>query len=216
MQQSLQSLFNALLDCSAADADCHNSLSLDTILNSEMALFQTAWQTIPVVGQSEPMRPVVDGSFIVTSLDSTTPFPSVSKSVLISTVAEEAGLAIYANNPSLTQDAFSDACNAAFGPNRTKIISSSAFYPPTPDARSQLEAIGTDYIWKCSGWTFARNYVSHGGTAYVGEYVVGATYPSNEAVPYCTQPGIVCHQDDIEIVVSTLYGPGHSTGHLLT
>jgi carboxylesterase type B len=203
VQQSLQGLFNGLIDCGVTDTNCHNSLSLDTILTSQGTLIQTAFRTIPVVGQFEPMRPVVDGSFITTSLDSTTPFPSVSKPVLVSTVAEEAGAEIYGANPSLTQEAYNAALNASFGPERAQTIASSGFYPPAPDARVQLQSLGTDYIWRCPSWTFTRNWVSHGGTAYVGEYVVGATYPSNEGVPYCTQPGIVCHQDDIEIVVST-------------
>jgi hypothetical protein len=72
------------------------------------------------------------------------------------------------------------------------------------DARVQLQELGTDYLWRCSAWTFARNWVQNGGTAYVGKYLVGATYPGNGEVPYCIQPGIVCHQDDIEIVVSHL------------
>lgn len=181
---------------------CHNSLSLDTILNSEMTLFGTAFQTVPVAGQSEPMRPVRDGSLITTSLDSTTPFPPVSKPVLITTVAQEAGFAIYANNPTLTQDDLTNQCDATFGEDRSSIIFSSGFYPSASDARVQLQAIGTDYLWRCSSWTFARNWASHGGSAYVGEYVVGATYPGNEIASFCTQPGIVCHQDDIEIVVS--------------
>ena len=88
------------------------------------------------------------------------------------------------------------------------IITSSPFYsfPPSNsvvDARIQLQELGTDYLWRCSAWTFARNWVQNGGTAYVGKYLIGATYPSNQEVPYCTQPGIVCHQDDIEIVVRT-------------
>lgn len=202
MQQSMQNMFNGLIGCGASDTTCHKSLSLDTILNNEITLFGTAFMTIPVVGQFEPMRPVLDGSFITTTLDSTTPYPSVSKPLLVTTVAQEAGFAIYSANPVLTQSDLSAAVNATFGPDRTKTILSSSFYPSNPDARVQLQAMGTDYLWKCSSWTFARNWVGHGGTVFVGEYVVGATYPGNEAAPFCTQPGNVCHEDDIEIVVS--------------
>ncbi|KXN92182.1 Crystal protein [Leucoagaricus sp. SymC.cos] len=216
VQQSLQSMFNGLIDCTTTDTTCQDSLSLDDILNNEMVLFGTAWQSIPVVGQSEPMRPVLDGSFITTSLDSTTPFPSVSKPVLISTVVEEAGYAIYMSNPSLTQSDLTNACNGTFGPERTNVILSSGFYPPADDARVQLQAIGTDYLWRCSSWTFARNWASHGGTAYVGEYVIGATYPGNEVVPYCTQPGIVCHQDDIEIVFGSVSNPSPAQSALVS
>jgi hypothetical protein len=127
----------------------------------------------------------------------------------VTSVANEAGFTIYDNFPDpLPEDTFFPICQATFlSTERTNIIVSSSFYPPVPsdgfvDARVQLQTLGTDYIWRCSAWTFARNWVKHGGTAYVGKYLLGATYPGNEAVPYCTQPGIVCHQDDIMIVVS--------------
>jgi hypothetical protein len=71
------------------------------------------------------------------------------------------------------------------------------------DGRVQLQQLGTDYLWKCSGWSFARSWVQHGGSAYVGEYQVGASYPGNDEVSFCTEPGKVCHQDDIQIVVSS-------------
>ena len=156
-----------------------------------------------------PIRPVLDGSFITSPLDSTAPFPSVSKPLLITSVANEAGPAIYGTFTSpLPQSVFSPICLSAFlSQERTDIIVSSSFYsfPPSDgvvDARVQLQELGTDYLWRCSAWTFARNWVQNGGTAYVGKYLVGATYLNNQGVPYCTQPGIVCHQDDIEIVVS--------------
>jgi len=167
-----------------------------------MILYKTALRTMPVVGQFEPMRPVLDGSFVTTSLDSTTPFPAVSKSILISTVAQEAGSTIYSTYPkALNQSDLIDFCDAFLGPDRAKTILSSKFYPITPDPRAQLQSIGTDYIWRCPSWTFARNWVTHGGKAYVGEYVIGATHPANEDISYCLQPHIVCHQDDIEVVV---------------
>jgi len=62
-------------------------------------------------------------------------------------------------------------------------------------------------LWKCSSWTFVRNWVANGGKAYVGLYVAGATYPGNEQAPFCTLPGSVCHQDDIEIVFGTVPNP---------
>ena len=125
-------------------------------------------------------------------------------------MANEAGPAIYGGfTDPLPQSAFLPICQATFlSTERTNIITSSPFYsfPPSDsvvDARIQLQELGTDYLWRCSAWTFARNWVAHGGTAYVGKYLLGATYPGNEEVPFCTQPGIVCHEDDIEIVVST-------------
>jgi len=160
-------------------------------------------------GPAQPIRPVHDGSFITSPLDSTAPFPSVNKPVLISTVLDEAGPTIYGAafpNP-LPEDSFDPVVRATLGDLRTNTVLASPYYPPIPafngsvDARIQLEEIGTDYIWRCSSWTFARNWVQHGGNAYVGLYTVGATYPSNAGVPFCTQAGSVCHEDDIEIVV---------------
>lgn len=201
-QQSLQHLFNDIIACNGEDISCRNSLSLTSILDSQMILYKTALRTMPVVGQFEPMRPVLDGSFVTASLDSTTPFPAVSKSILISTVAQEAGPTIYSTYPkALNQSDLIDFCDAFLGPDRAKTILSSKFYPTTPDPRAQLQSIGTDYIWRCPSWTFARNWATHGGKAYVGEYVIGATHPANEDISYCLQPHIVCHQDDIEVVV---------------
>jgi len=174
-----------------------------------MDLFNNAFNLDPAAGRNQPIRPVFDGSFITTPLDSTAPFPAVSKPVLVTSVSHEAGFAIYGAFPDpLPEEAFQPICDATFGPDRTAVVVSSLNYVATPslggsvDARTQLQTVGTDYLWKCSGWTFARTWVQNGGTAYVGQFVIGATYPGNEAISYCTQPGIVCHQDDIQIVVS--------------
>ncbi|KAF8965211.1 Alpha/Beta hydrolase protein [Flammula alnicola] len=209
-QNTLQTNFTGSLAC-GTDSNCLNSLSLDTILNAQMNLFNIAADLDPAAGLSEPIRPVLDHSFITAPLDSTGPFPSVSKPVLVTSVLQEAGFAIYGGfaDP-LPEPAFPMACNATFGPNRTAVVVSSPNYAPVTslggsvDARVQLQTVGTDYLWRCSGWTFARNWVHNGGTAYVGQFIVGATYPGNDAVPFCTQPGVVCHQDDIEIVFGTV------------
>ena len=207
---TLQANFTGQISCSSTDTGCQNALSLDTILSAQEILFGIASTLDPAAGAIVPIRPVLDGSFVTSPLDSTAPFPSVSKPLLITTVANEAGLAIYgAFTDPLPQSAFSPICQAAFlSTERTDIVLRSPFYtfPPSDsvvDARIQLQELGTDYQWRCSSWTFARNWVQNGGTAYVGKYLIGATYPGNQEVSYCTQPGIVCHQDDIEIVVST-------------
>ena len=164
----------------------------------------------PASGNAQPIRPVVDGTFINTPLD-TTNFPSVSKPILVTSVAHEAAAAIYsAFNTVVPEEYFPAICAATFGEERTTTVISSPFYAPSPagvvggvqDARAQLEVLGTDYLWKCSGWTFARTWVNKGGSAYVGQYELGATYPGNDAIPICTESGKVCHQDDIQIVVS--------------
>ena len=146
---------------------------------------------------------------ITSPLDSTAPFPSVSKPLMISTVLNDAGPAIYVGYPySLNESDFRPICNASLGPARTSGIIDSSFYQPVVlldravDARDQLQPLATDQMWKCASWTFARNWVRNGGRAYVGLYTVGATYPANAQIPFCEQRGNVCHQDDIMIVVS--------------
>lgn len=207
-QQALQSNFNGLINCGPNDTACHGALSLGAILDAQMTLFNTANGIDPSAGLAQPIRPVRDGTFITSALDSTSVFPSVSKPILISSVEHEAGFAIYNQFTSpLPTEAFPLVCDATFGEARTTTIVDSTHYPAAPDARTQLQLVGTDYLWKCSSWTFARNWIAHGGIAYVGVYTVGASYPGNEAVPFCTEAGNVCHQDDIQIVVCYLILP---------
>ena len=197
-----------MINCTATDVSCRNSLSIDSILSAQSTLFQTAVTFEPSAGPSEPIRPVRDGSLITSPLDSTAPFPTVTKPLLLSTVLDEAAFAIYGQFPdTLPADFFSPICNATFGQPRCNTIIDSKFYTARPlgggqiDTRTQLQVLGTDYLWRCSSWTFARNWVAHGGSAYVGQYQIGASYPGNSAVPFCTNPEVVCHEDDIEIVV---------------
>ncbi|KAH0583691.1 hypothetical protein H2248_009300 [Termitomyces sp. 'cryptogamus'] len=214
-QQTLQNSFNTLIGCDSTDTTCLDNLSLDAIISAQMTLFNTAASLDPSTGAAEPIRPVRDGTLITSPLDSSAAFPSVSKPILVTTVLNEAGFAIYGQFPNPLPSAyFEPMCDATFGANRTTIIVDSPYYPATPgpdggdpDARSQLQLVGTDYLWKCSGWTFARNWVQNGGTAYVGEYQLGASYAGNNAVSYCTEEGVVCHQDDIEIIFGTVSNP---------
>jgi len=121
----------------------------------------------------------------------------------------------------LSSSIFDELVGATFGDPRTGVLLESKFYTipvttnGTTDARVQLERMGTDYLWKCSTWSFARSWVASGGTAYVGLYTVGATYPGNEAVPFCTSSGAVCHQDDIEIVFGTVTNPNTAQSNLI-
>ena len=204
------------MNYTANDPSYLNALSVESIISAQQDLYDNFYyNNDAAVGQSEPIRVVYDGSFVTSTLDSTSPFPKVSKPVLISTVQNEAGPAIYRGIPNvLPEEQLQTIVNGTFGSPRTQQLMSSRRYTvpagsnlKTSDARTQLEQMGTDYIWKCASWTFARNYVQNGGEAYVGMYVVGATYPSNDQVPYCTQNGAVCHQDDIEIVVRSFLLP---------
>lgn len=133
----------------------------------------------------------------------------MSKPVLINTVVNDAGPAIYGNfDEPMGEQMFQAVVFGTLGEDRGDTILSSTHYPLPPsvngqlDARPTLETMGTDQMWKCPSWTFARNYIQNGGTAYIGVYSVGATYPSNDGVSFCAQNGVVCHEDDIQIVVS--------------
>ena len=155
------------------------------------------------------MRPVHDGALITSTLDSTTPFPKVSKPIILSTVSNEAGRNIYGQFTSPMNTSFYESVvDAVSGEPRASSLLGSPYYQvPVPrdgtaaDARVQLENIGSDQVWRCPIWTFARGWTKHGGKAYVAQYTVGATYPDNKDIPYCTKAGVICHEDDIEIVV---------------
>ncbi|KAG6851287.1 hypothetical protein H0H93_011723 [Arthromyces matolae] len=222
-QQTLQSKFNGLISCGATDTTCWNALSLDQVIAAQTTLFNTAASIAPPAGAAEPIRPVHDGTLITSPLDSTG-FSSVNKPLLVTTVLNEAGYAIYGQfDDALPSAYFEPVCNATFGSARTTVIVDSPYYPATPsldgsdpDARSQLQLVGTDYLWKCSAWTFSRNWIQNGGQVYVGEYQLGVSYAGNDAVPYCTGNGVVCHQDDIEIVFGTASNPTAAQTALIT
>lgn len=207
-QTTLQNYFTSQIGCTSTDYACLNGLNLATIIDAQMSTFGAAPTLDPAAGTNVPIRPVLDGSLITFPLDLSGPFPAQNKPLLITSVAQEAGFAIYTffTQP-LPQAILRDISVATFGTNRTDIILANPLYAPTvapdgtSDIRPLLQTIGTDSLWRCSSWSFARSWVQSGGTAYVGEYIVGASYPGNEVALYCTQPGIVCHQDDIEIIV---------------
>ncbi|GBE81697.1 alpha/beta-hydrolase [Sparassis latifolia] len=224
LQETLLSNFVSNIGCSDSDNSCINSLSLDSILTAQGNTITYSANNLPAAGAAEPIRPVVDGELITTTLDSTTPFPSVSKPVLISNVVDEAAVTIYGSFGSPVEYSTYDyVVNLTFGEPRAQRLLANELYvpPPTPadgvqDARPMLQILGTDQVWRCATWTFARNWAANGGQAYVGMYMVGATYPGNEDYSVCTEPGAVCHQDDIEIVFGTVPSPTSAQSALVT
>ena len=209
-----------MLPCSASDTQCLSTITTDNVLNFSLMLFMSAPQIDPAAGAFEPMRPVRDTSLIDTSLTSSTPFPSVSKNVLITTVKDEAGNAIFSINPDfVSQTDFPNVVNGTFGEPRTsQLLASGQYAPPQSatnngsdaDARLQLVDLGTDYMWRCPSWTFARSWSAHGGQTYVGEYTLGSKYPANAGVDFCQEAGSVCHEDDIQIVFGTVSSPSNA------
>ena len=209
VQSKLQDYFNEQVNCSATDMSRATSLPLSAVLSASDMLFNNAVNIDPAATQAEPMRPVYDGALITSTLDSTTPFPQVSKPIILSTVLNEAGPAIYGQFTSaMSTYLYEEIVDASFEELEASNLLTSPYYQvPAPsngnaaDARVQLEKMGSDQIWRCATWTFARSWTQHGGKAYVAQYTVGATYPDNQGIPFCTQQGVVCHEDDIEIVV---------------
>ncbi|KIJ69164.1 hypothetical protein HYDPIDRAFT_172623 [Hydnomerulius pinastri MD-312] len=219
-QQQLQGYFVSNLPCGADDTSCLNAMTLDEIVTTVgLNQFYNATYVVPAATQSEPMRVVNDGTFITSTLDSTSPFPKVTKPILLSNVADEAAYTIYGNFPTAVPEAeYQAIVNGTFGEPRYTTLMGSQLYTveaSIDDYRPQLQVLGTDSVWRCATWTFARNWVSSGGTAYVGLYTVGASYPGNSAVPECSQAGVVCHQDDIEIVFGTAPNPTSAQSALI-
>jgi len=209
----MQHFFNQRFSCNPCEDSCASSLSVSDILDASDALYSQAMSLDPAAGQGEPIRPVRDGKLITHTLTTSSPFPQVSKPILVTTVADEAGPAIYGyfDSPVSEQDFFRSVYGT-FGDSTGDVVLRSQYYTVQIrggafDARPSLKKMGTDSLWRCASWTFSRTWASKGGTVYAGVYVLGATYPTNRKIAFCTSSGSVCHQDDIQIVVSLGLGP---------
>ncbi|OAX40276.1 alpha/beta-hydrolase [Rhizopogon vinicolor AM-OR11-026] len=221
-QVQLQEYFVRNLGCAATDSACLSTLTADTIVNGAgLWQWNSSVYIVPAATQSEPMRVVNDGTFINSTLDSTSTFPAVSKPILLSNVADEGGYAVYGAFPDPMPEAeYVTVVNGSLGDTRYETLMGWQSYAvestADDDYRPQFQDLVTDWVWRCAVWTFARNWVSKGGTAYVGMYTVGASYPGNSAVSFCTESGVVCHQDDIEIVFGTVSNPSSAQSALIT
>ncbi|KAI5114694.1 hypothetical protein M0805_002065, partial [Coniferiporia weirii] len=159
----LNNFFISQLSCDASDTSCLSGMSTDDVLDASLEVFGAAMSLDASAGAFEPMRPVKDGSLIITTLDATETFPGQTKTVLVSTVRDEAGPAIYGSYTDFVSESnLSSLVNATLGSPRTATILNSSFYAvpasyaanvSTFDARVQLEDLGTDQIWRCPAWT---------------------------------------------------------------
>jgi carboxylesterase type B len=216
------------LNCASTDAKCLASLSTEDILGAaDNVAYDIAYGFVdPAAGGGEQFRPVRDGTFITSPLDSTAAFLKQTKPLLITTVNKEAASTIYNGyTVPTTINNYTDAVDATYPTSSKQILSSSYYGVPAsmqtqsnPDTRPQLEVLGTDGIWRCPSWTFARSWANAGGRAYVGEFAVGASYPGsgNSDLAACMQPGAVCHQDDIQIVFGTVNNPSAAQTKAIT
>lgn len=208
--RALQQAYYGALPCPATNTACITSVPLPTLLSVQDSLYKNASTISPAAGAAEPLRPSVDGSFVTTSLTGNS-FPSNLKPLLITTVLNDAGLAIGSAFPLNTPASYyQPVLEATFGSSRTTTLLSSHWYsvntlqaqtPANDRTRVQLERLGTEATWRCPNWSFARSYVAKGGRVYVGRFMLGATYINDPPVDYCTVEGRVCHQDDIYITV---------------
>ena len=209
----MQNFFNQQFSCDPSGDSCASSLSVSDILTATNTLYSKAMSLDPAAGVGEPIRPVRDNKLIVHTLTASSPFPHVSKPILVTTVANEAGPIIYDTfDFPVPEELFQGYTDTILGSDRASIVLASKNYEvqtlgESYDARPALVKLGTDYMWKCPSFTFSGAWASNGGAAYVGMYVVGATYPTNLGNPFCTRNGSVCHEDDIQIVVSLGHCP---------
>ncbi|KDQ10554.1 hypothetical protein BOTBODRAFT_115654 [Botryobasidium botryosum FD-172 SS1] len=210
---SLTNLQNALfssLSCSTTDTSCLNALPASAFVQAQNIIMNNGANIDPAAGQFEPIRPIVDGSFLATSQDGNS-FPSTHKPLLITTVKNEAGLPIGgAYSQPQAVSTYTTNINNTLPDGRGSLILNSNFYasPATADGdavRVALDTFYTDYFYRCPSLFFARTWSSLGGTVYTGLFVKGATYAGNQYVSYCL--GKVCHQDDIYILFGTTPSP---------
>ncbi|KAJ7642241.1 alpha beta-hydrolase [Roridomyces roridus] len=212
-QSLLQSTFDSLISCSPSDSACLAAVSISDILDAQASVESNSQAIDPSTALGEPLHPVLDGTLITNPLDSTAPFPKVTKPILLTNVRNESIPTIYGvalPGPDPFPDFYFEAsCDVSLGAERTAIVMDSPYYPldASQDVRVQLEVLGTDYVWRCPTWTFARSWVANGGKAFVGMFTLGATYPDNEGVPECLKAGAVCHEDDIFIIFGTTPNP---------
>jgi hypothetical protein len=192
------------LSCGATDLGCQQSTSLSEVLDAQIQVYFNAPLIDITTAGSQPIRVVHDGQFIQYTLTGSS-FPSTLKPIALTTVNMEAGPAIYNSNITPTPASGWDQSLApSFSPQEIQEIDGSGFYtfpPNSPDIRPQLVNLGTDQIWRCPTWTFARAWAQHGGSAYTGVFDVGTVYPDSASLPFCSATN-VCHEGDIEIVVS--------------
>lgn len=197
------------LGCSGT---CAETMVLETLLEHQNNLFNEA----PILDRefyfSSPIRPSPCGQFITHTLTDSSTFPPASelKPIVITTVKNESVPTVFSFFPDsqapISEDTFEAFLVENLGQNRTAKVLDSPFYQfnASVDLRTVVGIISTDALWRCPSWVLSKNWAAHGGTKqYTGLFTVGITYPSNQDVSECTQPGVVCHQDDIEVVFGT-------------
>ncbi|CAE6451204.1 unnamed protein product [Rhizoctonia solani] len=206
----------ALAACSSSS--CQMSVSAAAIISAQEDMRSKVQTMYPVTNSGSPMRPFHDGQLLQYTLTGNS-FPPTTdlKPVLVMTVKDEAAFSIGQALPPDSPAFYLDyVASAYYGQDRTEKIVSSDNYDPdaygaqagysdTDKTRTALTQLFTDGYWRCPSWTFSRSWASKGGNVYTGEFQIGATYPSNQDISFCS--GKVCHQDDIYILFGTTPSP---------
>lgn len=184
-----------------------------------------AYLTDPAVGAGEPLRPTLDGTTVVYSL--TTTYPPNKKPVFLTSNKDDAGQAIGLTYPyGLDTSDFEGLVVQSLGSDRGEKVMDAPWYNPLPGVsppvtpaylvqaditREALSRLGTDQLWKCAIWNFAKRWAAAGGKAYTVLFDVGITYPANSGNDLCQEGGMVCHEDEIMLIVSAIASPCHRT-----
>lgn len=105
----------------------------------------------PSVGGGEVFRPVRDGTFLTSPLDSTAAFPKQSRPILLTTVTNEATPTIYGSvdlDPVPPAD-FESKVGAAYTENSTQTLINSAFYKIPPSTAQDADIRPTLQVMVC-------------------------------------------------------------------
>lgn len=197
------------LGCSTLQ--CLQSKSVSDILDSQDYTFLSAPSTIPGVGASEPIRPVIDGNVIKQAFFQYTNNANLgnkNRQVIFTTVANEAGptIASVSQDQPLPAEYYPAVISGLMDPERANKVLKSGLYVPDasdPDGtRNQLELLGTDWIFRCANQQAALNMSSRGasGRVYLAQFDTGIPYPSNQGISLCSG-GRVCHQGEFFTLV---------------
>ncbi|KIJ44282.1 hypothetical protein M422DRAFT_47374 [Sphaerobolus stellatus SS14] len=203
------------LNCVSASG-CAQTMDLNDLLNHQNNLVGNATGLGPEFYMAQPIRPSPDSTFLTSRFTSSSSFPSSSslKPIVVTTVKDEAMPTInfFFDSPADPSN-FIPFISLTLGPVRTATVASSSFYPVNDtDARTTLNVLGTDEIWRCSAYKLVRDWATHTSSSiqYSAVITQGITFPDNEAFPECLVPGTVCHEDDIQVV----FGTGSTTSPL--
>jgi len=196
-----KAFFPGKLNCSTTSEACLNKFPLGKLMDLQWEMQLETAMVDPATAGPVPFRPVHDGLCLTTTL--TTTFPPTDKPLLITTVVDDGGPAIF--NPfsgipaGLPAEYFAGILTLMM-PNDsrvTKVVESPYYTPLTTredGVRIALSQFVGDLGFRCADWVLARAWAARGGKVYAGVFMRGATHPANDGIDFCKIDGHVCHQ----------------------